>query len=254
VYQVISTRTFLPLIDCPTKVCKDNQTRGKLNQTTRYSKFISFQELRVQEPTDQVPIGHVPRSITILALGETVKQCVPGDLVTIHGLYLPQIIYGHTQKSRLIHDTYIEAFKIVKQKLSYKDTEISEEMIDAIEAQKKKNQDIYSTLAKSLSPEIYGKDDVKKSLLLLLVGGVNKEMPDGMKIRGNINVLLMGDPGVAKSQLLKYIAHISPRGVFTTGKGSSGVGLTAAVVKDPVTSIKIFSQTNLFLIIYIFKK
>ena len=227
----------MPLVDCPSKVCKDNQSRGKLNPQTRASKFISYQELRVQEITDQVPIGHVPRSMSILALGECVKQCVPGDLVTIHGIYLPQLILSQkTQNSRLVHDTYIEAFKIVKMKLSYRDTEISDDMIDSIVAQKQKNPDIYSTLAKSLAPEIYGKDDVKKSILLLLVGGVNKEMPDGMRIRGNINVLLMGDPGVAKSQLLKYIAHISPRGVFTTGKGSSGVGLTAAIIKDPITS------------------
>ena len=74
------------------------------------------------------------------------------------------------------------------------------------------------------------------ALLLLMVGGVTKEMNDGMKIRGNVNVLLMGDPGVAKSQLLKHIANFSPRGIYTTGKGSSGVGLTAAVLKDPVTS------------------
>ena len=76
---------------------------------------------------------------------------------------------------------------------------------------------------------------VKRSLLLQLVGGVTKEMDDGMKIRGNINVLLMGDPGVAKSQLLKHISHFAPRAIYTTGKGSSGVGLTAAVVKDTVT-------------------
>jgi DNA replication licensing factor MCM7 len=227
----------MPLMDCPSNVCKDNQSRGKLYPQTRASKFVSFQELRVQEPTDQVPIGHVPRSITILALGECTKQCVPGDLVTIHGIYLPtQIVSQKTQKSRLIHDIYIEAFQITKHKKSYKDTEVSEDLIALIEKQKKKNMDYYTALAKSIAPEIYGKEDVKKSLLLLLVGGVNKEMPDGMKIRGNINVLLMGDPGVAKSQLLKYIAHISPRGVFTTGKGSSGVGLTAAIVKDPITS------------------
>jgi len=231
----------MPLVDCPSKFCKDNQSRGKLNINTRSSKFISFQEIKIQEPTDQVPIGHVPRSLTIYAFGDCVKQCAPGDMVTIHGIFLPFPIDGlRVFKSRLIHDTYIEAFKITKHKLLYKDTSMSDDIVKEISSQKKKTPDIYTTLAKSLAPEIYGKDDVKKSLLLLLVGGVDKEMPDGMKIRGNINVLLMGDPGVAKSQLLKYIANVSPRGVFTTGKGSSGVGLTAAVVKDQVTGIYIY--------------
>ena len=78
-------------------------------------------------------------------------------------------------------------------------------------------------------------DEVKRALLLLMIGGVTKEMVDGMKIRGNINVLLMGDPGIAKSQMLKHISTFAPRGIYTTGKGSSGVGLTAAVTRDNVT-------------------
>jgi DNA replication licensing factor MCM7 len=94
---------------------------------------------------------------------------------------------------------------------------------------------LYTRLASSICPEIFGMEEVKKALLLLMVGGVTKEMVDGMKIRGNINVLLMGDPGIAKSQLLKHISTFAPRAIYTTGKGSSGVGLTAAVTRDNVT-------------------
>lgn len=91
-------------------------------------------------------------------------------------------------------------------------------------------------MSKSICPEIYGMEDVKKALLLQMVGGSTMKMHDDMKIRGDINVALIGDPGLAKSQLLKYISYISPRAIYTTGKGSSGVGLTAAVMKDPVTN------------------
>ena len=96
-------------------------------------------------------------------------------------------------------------------------------------------QNTYSKLAQSIAPEIFGHEDVKKSLLLQLVGGVDRNLGDGMRIRGDMHVCLMGDPGVAKSQLLKHVARLAPRGVYTTGKGSSGVGLTAAVTKDQFT-------------------
>ena len=107
--------------------------------------------------------------------------------------------------------------------------------INEIKNQCESDHDLYLKLASSICPEIFSMDEVKQALLLLMVGGVTKEMNDGMKIRGTINALLMGDPGVAKSQLLKHIASFAPRGIYTTGKGSSGVGLTAAVQKDPVT-------------------
>merc|ERR1712151_583919 len=94
---------------------------------------------------------------------------------------------------------------------------------------------LYETCSRSIAPEIFGHEDVKKALLLVLVGSFTKTMKDGMKIRGDIHTLLMGDPGVAKSQLLKQACKIAPRSVYTTGKGSSGVGLTAAVVRDPQT-------------------
>merc|ERR1711920_348939 len=95
--------------------------------------------------------------------------------------------------------------------------------------------DMYTQMAQSITPEIFGHADVKKALLLLMVGGATRQMSDGLRIRGDINVCLMGDPGVAKSQLLKQVTNLAPRSVYTTGKGSSGVGLTAAVVRDKMT-------------------
>eukprot|EP00743_Colponemidia_sp_Colp-15_P002899 GILK01003138.1.p1 GENE.GILK01003138.1~~GILK01003138.1.p1 ORF type:complete len:762 (+),score=171.51 GILK01003138.1:72-2288(+) len=235
IYQPVTSKSFMPQVDCPTEQCKLNKTRGRVFQQIRGSRFIRYQELRIQEPSDQVPMGHVPRSMTVLAKGEATRLCSPGDLITIDGVFLPSPHTGfRAMRAGLIADTFLEAYRITRQKKTYAEFSLSEEMLQRIDNERQ-SADIYTKLSKSLAPEIFGHEDVKKALLLLLVGGVTKEMADGMKIRGDINVLLMGDPGVAKSQLLKHIVSVAPRGVYTTGKGSSGVGLTAAVMKDPIT-------------------
>lgn len=137
-------------------------------------------------------------------------------------------------RAGLLTDTYLQAQHIHRLKKQYDQMEMTPEIAAKI-AELERDPDIYNKLARSIAPEIYGHEDVKKALLLLLVGGVTKIVGDGMKIRGDINICLMGDPGVAKSQLLKFIAKVAPRGVYTTGRGSSGVGLTAAVMRDPIT-------------------
>ena len=137
-------------------------------------------------------------------------------------------------RAGLVTDTYLDVHDLQRLKKTYAELTLSEEMKADI-AEASRDGGIYARLAKSLAPEIYGHVDVKKALLLQLVGGVTRKMSDGMRIRGDINICLMGDPGVAKSQLLKHIASVAPRGVYTTGKGSSGVGLTAAVLRDPMT-------------------
>ena len=126
-------------------------------------------------------------------------------------------------------ETYLQAHRLQKHKLDFRELLLREhdELVLAIA----RDPDPYARLAASIAPEIFGHEDVKKALLLQLVGGVTRGMADGMRIRGDVNVLLVGDPGVAKSQLLRYISAVAPRGVYTTGKGSSGVGLTAALVK-----------------------
>lgn len=235
-FKTVGGMTYLPLFECNSDVCKASHSRGNLHQQTRGSKFVSFQDIRIQEPSDQVPMGQVPRSMKIYAFGNSTRQCSPGDLITITGVFLTQPFQGFRAiTAGLLHDTYLEAFKISRNKKSYKETNLSKEMVEKLKSDRN-NQEVYSLLSKSIAPEIHGLEDVKKALLLLLVGGVSKKMSDGMKIRGDINVLLMGDPGVAKSQLLKHISILAPRGIYTTGKGSSGVGLTAAVIKDSVTN------------------
>ena len=115
---------------------------------------------------------------------------------------------------------------------------LSDEMmgkVNDIIAQCENEHAVFERISLSICPEIYGMEEIKQALLLLMIGGVNKELKDGMRIRGHLNCLLMGDPGVAKSQLLKHISRFAPRGIYTTGKGSSGVGLTAAVLRDPST-------------------
>jgi len=235
VFQPITTKQFLPMTECPSEECKKNRSKGSLFLSTRASKFLPFQEVKIQELADQVPVGHIPRTLTVHCHGALARQLNPGDVVDIAGIFLPTPYTGFRAiRAGLLTDTYLEAQHITQHKKAYNDLVMEARTLRKIE-QHRNSGNMYEYLARSIAPEIYGHLDVKKALLLLLIGGVTKEMGDGMHIRGDINICLMGDPGVAKSQLLKYIAKVAPRGVYTTGRGSSGVGLTAAVMRDPVT-------------------
>ncbi|KAJ2992688.1 hypothetical protein NUW58_g2080 [Xylaria curta] len=235
IFQPVNDKQYAPLTSCPSEECKANQSRGQLFQSSRASKFLSFQEIKIQEMAEQVPIGQIPRTLTIMCYGSAVRKVNPGDVVDISGIFLPTPYTGFkAMRAGLLTDTYLEAHHIVQHKKAYDEMVIDDKLRRRISTFSQSGA-VYEMLAKSIAPEIYGHLDVKKALLLLLVGGVTKSMGDGMRIRGDINILLMGDPGVAKSQLLKYISKVAPRGVYTSGRGSSGVGLTAAVMRDPVT-------------------
>lgn len=234
-YQIIEGREFTPLTECPSTVCRTNNVKGQLYQQVRGTKFKRYQEIRLQELPSEVPIGHIPRSITVRLSNELTRSCKPGDVITLTGIFLPQPLTGfRAMRAGLTADTYIEAMAVDVAKKNYTDMELTEDELAEIE-QRAKQKDIYEALAESISPEIYGHKDLKKALLLVLIGGVTRTRPDGMRIRGDINLLCVGDPGMAKSQLLKHITRIAPRSVYTTGKGSTGVGLTAAVIRDPIT-------------------
>ncbi|TYZ66510.1 hypothetical protein PybrP1_002582 [[Pythium] brassicae (nom. inval.)] len=231
VYQEVNARQFTPLVTCPSERCRANRQNGRLLLQTKASKFDKYQEVKFQELPDQVPMGHIPRSLTVYLRGELTRSCEPGALITICGVFLPLPYSAQRQMQMgLVTETYLEATDVVNHKKRYSAMESSEAMENAVlQLQESGSGSVYEMLSQSIAPEIYGHEDVKKALLLLMIGGVTKRMDEGMRLRGDLNVLLMGDPGVAKSQLLKHISTVAPRGVYTTGKGSSGVGLTAAV-------------------------
>ena len=242
IYQEVTGRSFMPIDQCVSERCRANNTRGKLYMQTRGSKFVKFQAVQLQELSADVPVGHVPRSVTVHLKGSLTREVSAGDVIVVSGVFLPISYTGFKAiRAGLIADTFVEGMSVERVVKSY--AELMAEDEDGVAAEVEALMEeattggagVYDRLARSIAPEIFGMEDVKKALLLQLVGGVTKDGAGGMRIRGDINVCLMGDPGVAKSQLLKYISKMTPRGVYTTGKGSSGVGLTAAVVKDQAT-------------------
>ena len=135
------------------------------------SKFIPYQEIRIQECSDQVPPGSIPRSFTVIAKGENTRKASPGDQVIIQGVFLPtQVDNFYKSNKQLIFDTHLEAFEITREKKKYVEFNITEDMMNRIDEQRKQNSpsEMYSKLARSIAPEIYGLEDVKKALLLLM--------------------------------------------------------------------------------------
>ncbi|KGG50772.1 DNA replication licensing factor Mcm7 [Mitosporidium daphniae] len=175
--------------------------------------------------TDQVPIGHIPRSISVYLYEDLTRVASPGDEVILTGIFLPRAYTGYQAiRAGLLTDTFVHAMSVELMIKKYSQLVLDPKVLVQVVALSKE-PNVYSKLARSIAPEIYGHEDVKKALLLMMAGGVTKETADGLRIRGNVHL-----------RLLKYISRIAPRGVYTTGKGSSGVGLTAAVVKDPLTN------------------
>jgi len=235
-FQSVEGERYTPPKECPSRACQDNRQSGKVVCNVRTCKFAKYQEMRVQEMSEHVPVGGVPRSLNAVCSGDLCREVLPGDAVTLTGVYTPyQLPWYQARTKGTMQEMYLEIHSIRKHKHGYNEENVDEQGVaDKMEEEISKGP-MYEKCSKSIAPEIFGHLDVKKALLLVLLGAPSKTMKDGMKIRGDIHTLVMGDPGVAKSQLLKQAIKIAPRSVYTTGKGSSGVGLTAAVVRDSMT-------------------
>ncbi|CCE93768.1 MCM DNA helicase complex subunit MCM5 TDEL_0G04010 [Torulaspora delbrueckii] len=205
------------------------------------SQFIDQQFLKLQEIPEMVPVGEMPRNILMTCDRYLTNRVVPGTRVTIVGIYS---IYQSKRKNAqgsggiAIRNPYIKILGIqtnletsgVWNSMTRFSEEEEEEFL-----QMSRRPDLYELFANSIAPSIFGSKDIKKAIVCLLMGGSKKLLPDGMRLRGDINVLLLGDPGTAKSQLLKFVEKVSPISVYTSGKGSSAAGLTASVQRDPMT-------------------
>jgi replicative DNA helicase Mcm len=203
--------------------------KGPFNVVHSESTYTDYQVLEIQESPDSLR-GTQPRNLLVNAYDELTDQVTAGDKVLISGILNTYQSVSKEGKSTVL-DIVLEANNIERLDKSYDELDISENDMEAI-WELSKDPDIKTKIAQSIAPSIYGLDDAKEALALQLFSGVAKNLPDGARIRGDIHTMLIGDPGTAKSQLVKRIVDLSPRGIFNSGKSTSGVGLTAAVVKD----------------------
>jgi len=237
IFLSVESEMYAPPKQCPSTQCSERKQSGKLRCNNRTSKFGKYQELRVQELSEHVPVGGVPRGMNVVLCGDLCRSCGPGDTITLCGVYTPyQLPWLMTMQKGTAQEMYIDGHHIKKHKSGYNEQNEDEQALARRVDDAHRLGNIYEMAGRSIAPEIFGHADVKKTLLLSLISGVTKNMSDGLKIRGEIHCLFMGDPGVAKSQLLKQVCNIAPRSVYTTGKGTSGVGLTATVVKDKISN------------------
>ena len=241
---------------CPRQAC---QSQNSMQIVHNRCEFADKQVIKLQETPDSVPDGQTPHSVSLCAYEELVDVCKAGDRIEVTGIFRsnPVRINPRQRTIKALFKTYIDVLhiqKVDKRRLGIDISTIEQELSEQVagdgqetrkvteeEEQKIKataaRGDVYELLSRSLAPSIYEMDDVKKGILLQLFGGTNKSFEKGgsPKYRGDINVLLCGDPSTSKSQLLQYVHKIAPRGVYTSGKGSSAVGLTAYISRDPET-------------------
>jgi replicative DNA helicase Mcm len=204
------------------------------------SRFIDFQIVRLQELPEDLPPGQLPHYVNVSMKQDLVDYARPGDRIILTGIVRieQERVSGVKQSESALYRLRMDGNNIefiggrgIKGSRRTEREEISPDEQKIIRTLSK-NPDIYDRLIASFAPHIRGHELFKEAILLLIVGSTQRALSDGSKVRGDINVFLVGDPGTAKSEMLKFCARIAPRGLYTSGRGSTAAGLTAAVVRD----------------------
>ena len=223
-------------VKCQTPNCKHTS----LAIIPKASRFIDFQILRLQELPEDLPPGQLPHYVNVSIKQDLVDYARPGDRIVLTGIVRieQERISGVSKSESALYRLRMDGNNVefiggkgIKSSRRTEREEISPDEEKIIKSLAK-NPDIYDRLIASFAPHIRGHALFKEAILLLIVGSTQRVLTDGTKIRGDINVFLVGDPGTAKSEMLKFCARIAPRGLYTSGRGSTAAGLTAAVVRD----------------------
>ncbi|XP_057656473.1 DNA replication licensing factor MCM4 [Diorhabda carinulata] len=226
-------------------LCTSCNTNHTFTLVHNRSQFTDKQMIKLQESPDDMPAGQTPHTVVLFAHNDLVDSVQPGDRVTVTGIYRAQPLQANPRQRNIlsVYKTHIDVlhFRKIDHRRLYeeengKDHRFPPERVELLNILSQK-PDIYDRLARAIAPSIYENQDVKKGILLQLFGGTKKSFVTSGRsnFRAEINILLCGDPGTSKSQLLQYVYNLLPRSQYTSGKGSSAVGLTAYVTKDTET-------------------
>ncbi|KDR75810.1 hypothetical protein GALMADRAFT_211235 [Galerina marginata CBS 339.88] len=215
--------------------CANCESKGPFVVNSEQTIYRNYQKMTLQESPGSVPAGRLPRHREVILLADLIDSAKPGEEVEVTGIYRNNFDASLNSKNGFpVFSTIIEANHVNKKEDLFAAFRLTEE--DEREMRNlAKDERIRKRIIKSIAPSIYGHEDIKTAIALSLFGGVPKDINHKLRIRGDINVLLLGDPGTAKSQFLKYVEKTAHRSVFATGQGASAVGLTASVRKDPIT-------------------
>ncbi|EMR11584.1 DNA replication licensing factor mcm2 [Pneumocystis murina B123] len=215
--------------------CHNCQSKGPFSLNSEKTIYRNYQKMMLQESPGTISPGRLPRHREVILLWDLIDSAKPGEEIEVTGIYKNNFEASLNVKNGFpVFATVIEANHISKTYDQFAAFRLTEEDEKAIR-QLSKTENIDKKIIASIAPSIYGHYDIKQAIACSLFGGVPKDINGKHSIRGDINVLLLGDPGTAKSQFLKYVEKIAHRAVFATGQGASAVGLTASVRKDPVT-------------------
>ncbi|KAH7907456.1 MCM-domain-containing protein [Hygrophoropsis aurantiaca] len=215
--------------------CPNCESKGPFPVNSEQTVYRNYQKMTLQESPGSVPPGRLPRHREVILLWDLIDNAKPGEEIEVTGIYRNNFDASLNSKNGFpVFSTIIEANHINKKEDLFAAFRLTEEDEKEMRALSRDDR-IRKRIIKSIAPSIYGHEDIKTAIALSLFGGVPKDINGKHRIRGDINVLLLGDPGTAKSQFLKYAEKTAHRSVFATGQGASAVGLTASVRKDPVT-------------------